>query len=372
MNKQGLLDHSSEYVVSSLSEYVEIVSALSHLNNSAGRVLWYRGHEKHNYTLLPSLLRGSKGSTETYGLDQLREEFRYQHFRAKCNQLIESRPDTRIEWHEIMQHHFAKTRLMDWSESAITALLFSLEAFIDPLALRDKDLQYRRSTVTPTIWVLDPIELNRQAACCFYNDPSLLAHALEDVIDINYPASMKNRIITQIDIFLHNDWSKYMTNEESLDSSMAGIVCLSALETERSSNADRIINLMYNGQYNPYFYLYLRYYNDGLPIKLGALPPLAINHPYHSRRIQAQRGVFTIFPNYIAPTDRSEFMSWGASLDLRGMELQMSISRCLNKIRIIHPTKVASELRFLGEQRSSLYPELEVYAKEMENFAYPC
>lgn len=373
MNKGRLLDHSNEYVVSSLGEYMDIVSKLSASNGSVRHPLWYRGHEKHSYTLIPSLFRGSNGSTQNYGLDQMREEFRYQHFRAKCNQLIDSRPDTRIEWHEIMQHHFAKTRLMDWSESAITALLFSVEAFINPLTLGRRDLQYRRSTVTPTIWVLDPVALNRQSTRSLYNDSSLAADALEDIIDINISKRNKQRIIDNIVNLMHGDWACYLTEDkDNLDSSMAGVVCLSALETERAANADRILNLMYKGQYNPYFYLYLRYYNDGLPVKLGKLPPLAINHPYHSKRIQAQRGVFTIFPNYITPDDTTKFRYFGSTLDLRGLELQADISTCLSKIRIVHPTGIARELLDLGEQLSSLYPEMEKYATEMEYYTYPC
>lgn len=52
------------------------------------------------------------------------------------------------------------------------------------------------------------------------------------------------------------------------------------------------------------------------------------------------------------------------------MEFQDKISSCLYKIRIIRPSVIAKELLMMGERRSSLYPEMDNYAKDLEAKEY--
>ena len=161
------------YFAGSLGEYMDIIHMLNNAmcqqhgeseeaSGKPGQVcrMWYRGQEKDYYTLLPTLMRDNRRGTDGYyGHNHLREDLRYQHFRSKCTQLVDTSPESKIEWQEILQHHLGKTRLMDWSESAITSLKFSLEAFIDPKD--DKALDHRRMSMTPSVWVLDPVLLNK-------------------------------------------------------------------------------------------------------------------------------------------------------------------------------------------------------------------
>ena len=87
---------------------------------------------------------------------------------------------------------------------------------------------------------------------------------------------------------------------------MEGIPCLSVLHDLASQTRHNLQNLLKQKEFNPYYYLLLRYYADGLPVFIDEsqeedfLPPLAVLQPYHSIRIKEQKGVFTIFPNYIA------------------------------------------------------------------------
>ncbi|WP_409272831.1 FRG domain-containing protein [Neobacillus sp. SCS-31] len=107
--------------------------------------LWYRGQSKDNteYKLLPSSFRNS--TDEDYEMDF------YMKFKAKAVPFLEKLPNSFWDWLFIMQHHGVPTRLLDWSEDALIALMFAIEY---------------RSTTDPiefdaVVWCLDPLELNR-------------------------------------------------------------------------------------------------------------------------------------------------------------------------------------------------------------------
>lgn len=350
--------HIHSYTAGSLEEFLEIIRFLNDgvfVDNNGGICrLWYRGHEKHSYMLLPSLQRSSNGIQNNYSRDHLREDLRYQHFRSKCTQLIDTSPETKIEWQEILQHHLGSTRLMDWSESAISALLFALEAFVDPR--NNLELSDRRMNMTPTVWVLEPAKLNRHIYDVFKRDVDLIANAAQDLqVGIKkssqFCKSLLKDLQTNQDLYFEN------ADESSLD----GIFCLSVLENERRANGTRLHKLLKNREFNPFFYLLLRYYGDGLAVKMDTLPPLAIVHPYHSSRIQSQHGVFTVAPHYQIKKDEIN-----GPRDKRPMERQQNIRDCLCQIRLIRPATIAKELLAIGERRSRLYPELDIYVRDME------
>lgn len=353
------------YSVSSLGEYLEIINFLDNCTLTHGKSntpahsgkisrLWYRGHEKQNYVLLPTLFRSGGGTSSHYGNNHLREDLRYQHFRSKCTQLVATNPESKIEWQEIMQHHLGKTRLMDWSESAISALMFAIEAFVDPAD--NKALDYRRINMTPAVWVLDPIRLNMHIYDIFRDNPYLINNALRDMLPYGrWSPLLVQKIIKQ----LKGQKKDFFDNAK--ESAINGIVCLSVIERERQANASRLDNLLRNEEFNPFFYLLLRYYSDGLVTPMNTLPPLAVVHPYHSNRIQSQHGVFTVVPHYQINDNQINSVE-----DKRPMERQLLISDCLYKISINRPASIAKELLMMGERRTSLYPDLEVYVKDIE------
>ena len=69
--------------------------------------------------------------TEFNAALQLNADYRYQHFKARVFHEIDTNPELRSEWLEIYQHHFGNTRMLDWSESAKTALSFAVEPYLD-------------------------------------------------------------------------------------------------------------------------------------------------------------------------------------------------------------------------------------------------
>ena len=78
---------------------------------------WFRGHERADWQLIPSILRNSNQQHEF----QLTKRFRLlaPGFGADI-------PTDRLDqWLFLMQHNLAPTRLLDWSESLNTALFFA-------------------------------------------------------------------------------------------------------------------------------------------------------------------------------------------------------------------------------------------------------
>ena len=348
------LEHNSckTFYVGSLAEYLEVIQLLDGAtrkkhgqNEKPGKIarMWFRGHTKSSYTLLPTLLRdGKEESPADYGRNHLREDLRYQHFRSKNTHLVNTSPESKIEWLEIMQHHLGKTRLMDWSESAISSLMFAL-------------LSHRRLSMTPAVWALDPMRLNEHIFQYFSKHESLAKDAVGDIT-----RSGKDRLplIQAIMTQLQTPTRIFDDNDEL---GINGIVCLSVIWSEYHANADRLYNLLLHREFNAFFYLLLRYYNDGLPVAMNTLPPLAVVHPYHSRRIEYQHGVFTIVPHY-----QIEKEQIGSVHDCRPMERQPAIRDCLYKICITRPARVAKELLMLGERTVGLYPDIDKYVQDIE------
>lgn len=356
--------HVNTFIVDSLEDYFHIISELNDINRSRFEYLsrrvspmWYRGHKHQEYNLIPTLLRDSKGEKGSYNRDHLREDYRYQHFRSKCNQLVDINPGSRIEWTEVMQHYCAYTRMMDWSESAITALMFALEYFIEPG--NDKGQRYRRSLSTPTVWVLNPVGLNTKTYEALAHDSEMVSKGLKEIIPVGIETNRIDNFLENVKNNLLNGRDRFFLDPE--DPYIQGIVCLATMEADRTNISERMFFLLENEEFNPFFYLLLRYYSDGLPVEVGKLPPLAIVHPYHSNRIRAQHGVFTVTPHYMI--DKKLVKS---PEDCRAMELMPVVSDCLYKIRIMHPARVAKELLVMGERRTSIYPEMDNYAKDIE------
>lgn len=79
--------------------------------------------------------------------------------------------------------------------------------------------------------------------------------------------------------------------------------------------------------------------------------PIAISGPLNNSRIQAQRGVFTLFPNKDTPLDKYE----DSHIFLKGIKIEN------NKILAIK-----KQLFYLGFNESTIFPELDSLSKDIQ------
>jgi len=112
--------------------------------------VWYRGLKDIDYQMLPSLGRPP--------LNVDYETIYMSKFKSKAIPYLGSLPAYPLseglpgywDWLFLMQHYGVPTRLMDWSEDALVALLFAIDINAKPSELA-KD---------PVVWCLNPVKLN--------------------------------------------------------------------------------------------------------------------------------------------------------------------------------------------------------------------
>jgi hypothetical protein len=136
----------TQLTVKNVSQFIESVGALKKQwaakDDSWG--LWYRGHRKACWPLLPKLYRElAAGDNARESDDEIREDFI-----RRALSLTHRKPDNPWEWYFLMQHYGVPTRLLDWTESALVGLYFAIK----------NNQGYHDAAV----WVLDPWVLNKR------------------------------------------------------------------------------------------------------------------------------------------------------------------------------------------------------------------
>jgi hypothetical protein len=139
---------ASRYVIDSVAEFLEVVCDIRrHWTQETATYFdpWFRGHTSSGYALTPSLYRLNLGAHEY----PIRRAFH----RIGMNLVGEVLPPDDWAWYFVMQHHRAPTRLLDWTDGALLALLFATM----PVTAGDP-----RVRADAAVWMLDPFWLNQQ------------------------------------------------------------------------------------------------------------------------------------------------------------------------------------------------------------------
>lgn len=121
--------------VESISKLIDCLK-----NDIKEELVWFRGHADCKWELLPHLARDKKWLDAECDL--------IAKFKQNSALLLSPLPKEDWEWLTIMQHHGVPTRLLDWTESPLTALYFAVE-------------EKAYSNVDGALWVLYPTHLNK-------------------------------------------------------------------------------------------------------------------------------------------------------------------------------------------------------------------
>jgi hypothetical protein len=140
-----------------ISNYKEFVAFIEDLRARLGRSLWFRGCGKKTYELTPSLYR-HRYTTNVEDFMKL-EETLIQRFQQRSIPFTVRDMKDPWEWLFFMQHYGIPTRLLDWTESPLTALFFAVTS--SPHKLNAS--QTYSFSYDAAMWILSPDDWNRKS-----------------------------------------------------------------------------------------------------------------------------------------------------------------------------------------------------------------
>lgn len=161
--------HSLRYKDRTIRSVGEMLESLKE-QVKATRIIWYRGHGKQDWELLPSLAREKKHLKAESAL--------MKRFMQNAMPHIDTPFSNEWEWMFLMQHHRAPTRLLDWSESPLAALYFAVEA-------------KKHLGVPGAVWCLDPVGLNKAANMQFDFEFEIPSFGRDKVLDSYLPSLVR-------------------------------------------------------------------------------------------------------------------------------------------------------------------------------------
>lgn len=187
--KETTLPEINRFVARSISQYLEIVENLCKCTDHA---LWFRGHSRNSYRLVPGVLRETKMITDGLGRKLQKgdvvnasggevtgpsAEQMLAEFKQKARPFIGELPQNEFEWMFLAQHYSLPTRLIDWSTNALVGLYFAASGAStvesEAEGICDNFLEGDDSEDNGfAVFVMDPIQINQEAV------------GLSDLIDV--------------------------------------------------------------------------------------------------------------------------------------------------------------------------------------------
>lgn len=169
INKDSMYENKEEIL--NLNSYLELIDDLRHLWKN--RKLWYRGVSRSEFDLVPTIYRDRSWNYTMGKENRLIKDYKrnsYPHLKQSNFSIW--------ELYELMQHYGSPTRLLDWSQGSLIALLFAL--------INVKDCQ------TPAVWVLDPYFLNFKTCNAFVVFYSMYSEDPRDISIIDQYLNLSN------------------------------------------------------------------------------------------------------------------------------------------------------------------------------------
>ena len=286
--------------------------------------LWYRGQASITYKLLPSAMRRLDGTVQ--GSKELRKYQRdkYEEFKFRlddASEQIDTSSYTSCDYLALMQHYGAPTVYLDWSENAITALYFALEAYIDPQKAAEKNQQ------DAVLYIMHPNFYNEARKELMGKVSSFSGKKLD--ADVRETCNENTKTLPNLSVH-YNQAKYYMFLLGEIDE--INIPDQPLKEEKLVEDSDSLLYL-----------------------------PLAIYSSRANMRVRNQYGMFMAF-NLFTPPDKKEKFNYMAVEKIQEAYLKI----CKDKepfmykvvIKNTSKQKIADWLKAIGMSKDMIYPEL--------------
>jgi hypothetical protein len=173
----------------------DLIRIISKVIDEFGRPdLWWRGHSKSEWKLSPAVYRHNRGHSYEMSVAL--------HFERQAPARYTDCPADALHWLFLMQHYGLPTRLLDWTQSPLIALFFTIceERYdpdpavlwaLDPVALNLD--QHKMNTILPASSVTQPDLFLRYLA----EDAFVINGTKPDVILATFPPHLDTRMMVQ-------------------------------------------------------------------------------------------------------------------------------------------------------------------------------
>lgn len=138
-----------------ISNLQDLITSVEAANTSFGGQVWWRGQRCADWQLAPSVFRDGRGST-----DECSAGIRFRQRAISRMPNVPSSGDN-FAWLIWMQHHGLPTRLLDWTESPLTAVYFACEGGNQSQCSHGEKKTEEYTAQESALYALSPYVLNK-------------------------------------------------------------------------------------------------------------------------------------------------------------------------------------------------------------------